>query len=172
MLKRIGGRQGGGVLVVSLIILVVMTLLVLGMLRTAVLELKIGGTSQQAELNFSNAESMLAKYVNENNGRFSSNCLNVAGTSSCFATTDGATTIVGTAPNQTMTKVLEGSTVTLSAQQIGCTDDAGVGSGSQLGPGGLQAVYLDIQAVATGDFAGRATVHQGIKSHVPPGGCN
>ncbi len=164
-------RQGGAILVIALVVLVVMTLLVLGMLKTAVLELKIGGVNHQAELNFSNAESMISKYLNENNGRFSKDCLStVVPSLSCFITADGATTVAGTAPNRTMTKILEGSTATLSAQQIACADDSGVGSGNQIG-GGLQAVYLNIQAVASGTFSGRGTVHQGIKSPLPPGSC-
>lgn len=172
MLNRAPGRrQRGAILVVSLVVLVVMTLMVLGMLRTSVIELKIGGVNHQAELNFSNAETMISKYLNENNGRFSKDCLStVVAALSCFTTTDGATTISGTAPNRTMTKPLEGSTAALTAQQIACADDAGVGSGNQIG-GGLQAVYFNVQAVASGTFSGRGTVHQGIKSPLPPGAC-
>ncbi|BBO21560.1 MAG: hypothetical protein LC123_10020 [Burkholderiales bacterium] len=163
--------QRGVVLIVSLVVLAVMTLLVIGMLRTSVIELKLGGVTHQAELNFSNAEAMISTYINENNGRFSRDCLMTADAAlSCFTTADGTTTVAGTAPNRTMTKSLEGSTVTLSVQQIACADDSGVGSGNQLG-GGLQALFLDVQAVSTGAFSGRSTVHQGIKTPLPPGSC-
>ncbi|CAG0929772.1 MAG: hypothetical protein EFKGCFLK_01965 [Rhodocyclaceae bacterium] len=163
--------QRGVVLIVSLVVLAVMTLLVIGMLRTSVIELKLGGVSHQAELNFSNAEAMISSYINENNGRFSKDCLVTADAAlSCFITTDGTITVAGTAPNRTMTKTLEGSAVTLSVQQIACADDSGVGSGNQLG-GGLQALFLDIQAVSEGTFSGRSTVHQGIKTPLPPGSC-
>lgn len=169
--QRLYRRQGGAILAVSLIVLVVMTLLVLGMLRTAVLELKIGGVNHQAELNFANAESMISTYLNENNGRFSKDCLStVVPSLSCFITSDVATTIAGTVPNRTMTKPLEGSTVTLSAQQIACAEDAGVGSGNQI-KGGLHAVHMTIQGIASGVFSGRGIVHQGIKAPLPPGSC-
>ena len=171
MLKRARGRQRGVILVVSLVVLAVMTLLVIGMLRLNVLELKIGGVNHQAELNFTNAEAMITAYLNENNGRFSKDCLSTPDAAlSCFTSADGTVTIAGAAPNRTMTKTLEGSTVTLSVQQIACSDDSGVGSGNQIG-GGLQALFLDVQAVSTGTFSGRSTVHQGIKAPLPPGSC-
>ena len=163
--------QRGVVLIVALVALVVMTLLVIGMLRTSVVELKLGGVSHQAELNFSNAESMISSYINENNGRFSTDCLMTADAAlSCFTTSDGTITISGTAPNRSMTKTMEGGTVTLSVRQVACADDAGVGSGNQIG-GGLQALFLDIQATSTGAASGRSTIHQGIKTPLPPGSC-
>ena len=49
-------RQRGAVLVVSLIMLAVLTLFVISMLKTAVVELKIGGVSQTTALNVSAAD--------------------------------------------------------------------------------------------------------------------
>jgi hypothetical protein len=66
--------QRGAVLVVSLIMLAVMTLLVITMIKTAVLDLKIGGASQQAALNLANAEVAINTYL-VGNPTFSLGCL-------------------------------------------------------------------------------------------------
>ncbi|MBL8487464.1 MAG: hypothetical protein JNK22_10280 [Rhodocyclaceae bacterium] len=190
MLTRRPRRQNGAVLVTGLIILVVMTLLVLGMLKTSVLELKIGGIAHTAQQNFGNAEATLVKFINDNNGRFSKDCLTApAGGSSCFCTNPDSAQChsANVGSNQTTYYPAAGTTparlvvggnaftgaqgVEIRAVQIACADDAGVGSGNQIG-GGLQAVYMDIQAVATGNFLGTSTVHQGIKSPLPTGACN
>ncbi len=182
-------RQSGAVLFTGLIVLVVMTLLVLGMLKASVLELKIGGIAHTAEQNFSNAEVALGKYINDNNGRFSRNCLTAAAPNGCFCTNPDSsqcgtanvggnrTSLIPAAGATPATLRVDGPAffgaqqVDVVVVQIGCADDSTRGSGTQLG-GGLQAVYFDIQAVSTGDFQGSAVVHQGIKSPLPAGGCN
>ncbi|HMX16357.1 MAG TPA: PilX N-terminal domain-containing pilus assembly protein [Rhodocyclaceae bacterium] len=190
MLSQPRRNEQGAVLVTGLIILVVMTLLVLGMLKTSVLELKIGGIAHTAQQNFANAEASLVKFINDNNGRFSKDCLSApAGTSNCFCTNPDAAQCqaANVGGNQTTYYPASGSTparllvggnaftgaqdVEIRAMQIACADDAGVGSGNQIG-GGLQAVYIDLQALATGNFLGTSTVHQGIKSPLPTGACN
>lgn len=173
MLKPARGRQRGAVLIVGLIVLTVMTLMVLGMLKSAVLELKIGGAAQNAEVLFSTAESAANKFLNDNNGRFSKECLTAAGALSCFTTADASTVISGAAPNLVATSAYSHgavvvATAAVTLQQIACTDVAD--TENQIG-GGLQVVYFDIQSVVTGAVSGQATVHQGIKSLLPPGSC-
>jgi len=61
----------------------------------------------------------------------------------------------------------------LTANEVACTDFAGVGSGNMLGPSALQAVYFDVRADARDPvFAGRTIVNQGIRGILPPGGCS
>ena len=63
-------RQRGAVLVVSLIMLAVMTMFVISMLKTAVIELKIGGSSQVAAQNLANADIAIENFMALNSGRF------------------------------------------------------------------------------------------------------
>jgi len=175
--------QRGVVLFVALVVLIVMTLMVLGLMRSAVLELKIGGVAQNAEVLFSSAESATNAFINENNGRFSRDCLTATPALSCFTTLDSGgsrTSLGGTADPATRTATAapkqyeQGSVVmaavTITATQTACVDDAGVGSGHQIGSG-LQAVHFNVEARSVGTGMGEATVHEGIKSPLPPGSC-
>lgn len=145
--------QRGAVLIVGLVMLAVMTLLVVSMLKTSVLELKIGGANQVAALNFSNAELAVTKFINDNAGLFAHGFL-----------TNG--TVINTPPT------VDGGTVAVVVNELACTDYAPVGSGYQVGSG-LQAVYFDANATATGTITGgSASVHQGIQSLAPPGACD
>ncbi len=170
--------QAGAVLATSLIILVVMTLLVLGMLKTSVLELKIGGIVHTAEQNFSNAEVALVKFINDNNGRLTAGCLTTVGTGSCFCTNPDPAQCQtanvggnGTSYDAGTNSLVIGGSSFFGAQQTlitarqltACVEDAARGSGNQVN-GGLGAVYFDVAALATGVLAGQASVHQGIKS--------
>ena len=71
--------QRGAVLVVGLVMLTVMTLLVVSMIRTSVVELKIGGASQIAQQNLTNAELMINSFLNANNSRFAAHYLALPG---------------------------------------------------------------------------------------------
>jgi hypothetical protein len=64
---RHAGQQGA-VLIVGLIMLAVMTLLVISMLRTSILELRIGGANQVAQETFANAELAISNFLNVNIG--------------------------------------------------------------------------------------------------------
>ena len=68
-------RQQGAVLIVGLVMLAVMTLLVVSMIKTSVVELKIGGATQIAQQNMTNAERMINTFIDVNNGRFAANYL-------------------------------------------------------------------------------------------------
>ena len=178
--------QRGAVLATSLIILVVMTLLVLGMLKTSVLELKIGGIVHTAEQNFSNAEAALVKFINDNNGRFSADCLTATGTSNCFCTNpnpgqcqaanvgSNGITYVAAAGTDPAKLSMDGSSffgaqkTEITASQIStCGTDAGRGSGTEICPVGEKcagAVFFDVAAKAEGIVSGKTSVHQGIKA--------
>ena len=180
----LGHPQRGAVLITSLIILVVMTLLVLGMLKTSVLELKIGGILHTAEQNFSNAEVGLVKFINDNNGRFSADCLTAAaGSSNCFCTNpDPAqchaagvanTSYVAATASEPAKLIIAASSfygaqqTQITASQLSpCVDDAARGSGQEMcmNPPCQGAIFFDVTAVSTGVLAGQAGVHQGIKS--------
>ncbi len=71
---QIPRRQRGAVLVVGLVMLTVMTMLVVSMMKTSIIDLKIGGMSQDALVNVSNADVLLNTFFNLYNGKFSNNC--------------------------------------------------------------------------------------------------
>src|SRR5689334_13406311 len=74
-------HERGAVLVVSLIMLAVLTLFVISMIKTAIIELKIGGVSQIAALNLAAAESAVDNFLVLNSGRFAPNWLGMGGLS-------------------------------------------------------------------------------------------
>lgn len=179
--------QRGAVLATSLIILVVMTLLVLGMLKTSVLELKIGGIVYTAEQNFSNAEVGLVKFINDNNGRFSVDCLTAAGTTNCFCTNpnpaqcqaanvgNNGTSYVAASGADPAMLIIAGSsfygaqqTQITATQLSACVDDASRDSGKAIcdAQSGLclGAVSFNVTATATGVMSGQSSVNQGIKA--------
>lgn len=177
--------QQGVVLLLGLVTLVATTVLVLGMLRIGVVELKIGGYLHNAEQNFANAEAALAKFINDNNGRFTKSCLNAAPPNNCFCVSGDANNCTNT-NNTYATRFLSGppskirigsraffgaSMVDIQAREVGCADWAWLGTQSQMGGNGLQAIYLDIQATAISDIAGSATLHQGVSAPIPAGSC-
>ncbi len=146
--------QRGAVLVISLIMLAVMTLFVISMLKTSIVELKIGGSSQVAALNFANAEVAINNFVSANYGRFAPDFLAIAA---------GPTAPINTPP------VVYGGTVAVTARQVNCGPPPVMGN--QMGSGSLSAVQFDILATATGALGGSARVHQGIQSFAAPGAC-
>lgn len=145
-------RERGAVLIVSLIMLVVMTLFVISMLKTSIIELKIGGSSQIVALNFANAEVAIDNFVAVNNGRFAPGFLALA---------PGAGGVLNTPPT------VYGGTVTVTPTQTKC---GGTPFGQQMG-GGIEPVYFDIRASAVGTLGGSMVVHQGVQTLAPPGSC-
>ncbi len=158
-MKTTAQSQTGVVLMFSLIMMVIMTLLVVSMLRTGVLELKIGGASQTSTQNLANAEAAIWDFMNTNRGKIY----------------HGAKLDVDFSDNYDFTsrQFSHLKNVTLTATEVACTDFAGLGSGNMLGPSALQAVYFDVQAEAKDPiFAGRTIVNQGVRGVLPPGGCS
>ena len=158
-IKNYRKGERGAVLVVSLIMLAVMTLLVITMIRTAVLDLKIGGASQQAALNLANAEVAINRYL-AGSPRFFLGCLLVPAPNGCSGG-------LGTVD-------LTGSRVVVTASQIGCVPGGARGGGGQIG--GPPTVLFDARAGSTGMFGtvtgfGATAIHQGISSPAPVGTC-
>ena len=168
-LTRRGTRQRGAVLIVGLVMLAVMTLLVVSMIKTSVVELKIGGATQIAQQNMTNAERMINTFIDVNNGRFASNYLPLpaasggptppGGASSSYDSTVGVYSVANTA--------LHHGNANLQVQQIHCAPDATIGRSY----GALFFVHFDIRSTATGTLGGTSSVHQGIRSTVPAGSC-
>jgi Tfp pilus assembly protein PilX len=166
MFVKTQSRQRGAVLIVSLIMLAVMSLFVISMLKTSILELKIGGASHVTQLNFANAEYAINKWISDNNGRLSPNFLGITPTggtgSNCNVSTVG--------PGQcTDPPTVFGGSVALTPTQIHCGPWAQFGN--MMGSMQLSAVQFDVRGTATGTLGGTTIVHQGVQSLAPPGAC-
>ena len=160
-IKNYRKGERGAVLVVSLIMLAVMTLLVITMIKTAVLDLKIGGASQQAALNLANAEVAINRYL-AGNPKFFLGCLLVPAPNGCSGG-------LGTVD-------LTGSRVVVTATQIGCVPGGDRNDPLKIQIGGPPTVLFDARAGSTGMFGavtgfGATAVHQGISSPAPVGTC-
>lgn len=140
-------RQEGVVLITSLILLVIMTLLAVSMLRTSIIELKIGGAGQIAARNLANAESEISSFINKMNFPGSSMAPNwITATSPTTATPYGA---------------LESVQITLPTSDNGCIQDPD----SQM-DGTLKLFYRDIRAEASSVLGGSVALHQGVRLYV------
>ena len=164
------GSQRGAVLVVGLVMLTVMTLLVVSMIKTSVVELKIGGASQISQHNLANAELLINNFLNENNTRFAAHYLGLAAASGGPVPPPGdgtgsynATTTIYTV---TPTTLLHGA-ANIQIRQIQCTPRRVVGQDATA----FQYVFFDVRSTATGTLGGSTTVHQGIRTTVPSGSC-
>jgi len=164
--------QKGAVLVVGLVMLTVMTLLVVSMIRTSVVELKIGGASQIAQQNLTNAELMINSFLNENNSRFSAHFLALPSATGGPAAPalpgvamayDAATTLYhSTAP----ATLLYGQ-ADIEVRQIQCTGQRETGRQAA----SIEYAFFNVRATATGTLGGSTTVNQGIRTVVPAGSC-
>ncbi len=157
-------RQRGAVLIVSLIMLAVMSLFVVSMLRTSIMELKIGGASHAFQINCSNAEFAVNTWINDNNGRLAHNFLTLtpALSAGCNVNTVGAAQCNDP-------PVVYGGTVVVTPTQINCGERPRFGDA--IGPGALNAVWFDIRATATGTLGGTTVIHQGAETTAPAGSC-
>lgn len=183
-------RQQGVVLVISLIFLAVMTLLVLSMVRTGLLELKIGGVSQEAEAAFATAEVSVSQYLNDNSGRFAPDCLNIdpadpdptRARQSCRHTTGaGMVTTLTSTNHATITGTIDARQVQLDVTLPATSSPAsGLGSGIQL-PSGMSGSAICQQPFevrsqvsdSSGIFGGEVILHQGLYSFfVGTGNCS
>jgi Tfp pilus assembly protein PilX len=163
LLRKSGQR--GAVLIVSLIMLVVMTLFVISMLKTSIVELKIGGSSQVAALNFSNAEVAVDNFISRNNGRFAPRFLTLAALGAgCNRTTVGPGPCYELPPG-----LLAGTLVTVLATQINC--GAPVNYTDMMGASALSAVHYELLVEARAPLGGRMTLHQGLQTLATPGSC-
>jgi len=145
-------RQGGAVLVVGLIMLAVMTLLVISMLRTSILELRIGGANQVAQETFANAELAISNFLNANTGRFAPGFLTLV------APAPGA-------PDFTLPAV-GGGAVTLTAVQIQCSSATILGN-QYANIGRQSALFVttfNVRGASTSVLGGNTAVNQGVMS--------
>jgi Tfp pilus assembly protein PilX len=149
-----GSRQRGAVLIVGLVMLTVMTLLVVSMLKTSIIDLKIGGISQDAQVNFNNAEIALMTYSNANGGNLSHNCLVL----------NFCNIGINTPPT------VAGGTVTYTAWQAYCGDKPGF-TGNQVGSS-YQSVVIDVIADGTTVLGSNTRLHLGMAQDLAPGGCS
>ena len=156
---RLPHAERGAVLVIALIMLAVMTLFVISMLKTSVIELKIGGASQIAALNLSNAEFAINNFIAMNTGLFAPNF--ASKTEALGGPRDVSLSYVDTVGNQAKIKPL----------QLDCAPWFAIGT--QYGPNSLQAVQFDVAATATGSLGYGCTtvVHQGLQTLAPPNSC-
>lgn len=157
-------RERGAVLVVSLIMLAVLTLFVISMIKTSIIELKIGGSSQTAAINLAAADSALDNFLALNGGRFAPGWLTLTGAAGPVAGSFGYT-----AANSAYGAL--GSSVVVVANQIACGAWSQIGT--MFGAMSLQAVQFDLAATATGSLGtgGTAVVHQGVQAAAPSGAC-
>jgi len=168
--KASARHERGAVLIVGLVMLAVMTLLVVSMIKTSVVELKIGGANQIAQQNQTNAEVMINTFINDNNGRFASNYLPlvpasggpIKPTAAASGSYNTSSTVYSVAPTNTHFGQAD-----LNIRQIQCSGQRQIG----IALGALQFVFFDVRSTATGTLGGSATVHQGIRSVVPAGSC-
>lgn len=161
-------HQVGAVLIVGLVMLAVMTLLVVSMIKTSVVELKIGGANQVAQQNLTNAERLISNFIDVNNGRFASDYLALAsGAGGPLAPAAGSGSYNSTYFTYNVGAVnLHAGSANLQVRQLQCSGMRIIGSAPN-----LQFVFFDVRSTATGDLGGSTTVHQGIRSTVPAGSC-
>jgi hypothetical protein len=144
--------------------LAVLTLFVISMLKTSIIELKIGGASQTVAMNISAAESSIDNFLSLNSGRFAPNWLSALGAAGPVAGSMSYTAAAGAYGAL-------GTSVTLAANQILCGAPKQIGV--QIGTNSLQAVQFDVAAIAAGalGIGGATIVHQGVQTLAPSGSC-
>src|SRR4051812_25470185 len=157
-------QECGAVLIVSLIMLAVLTLFVISMIKTSIIELKIGGASQTAAINLAAADAAVDNFLALNGGRFAPGFLLAAGAAGPVAGSFSYT------PASAHAYGALGSTAVVTPVQLSCGAWSQVGT--MYGALSLQAVQFDVRATSTGLLnIGSTTVHQGIEAAAPSGAC-
>lgn len=148
-------RQQGVVLIMTLVMLVVLSIFAISTLKTSVLELKIGGAHHVAARNLSNAEASMRVFLNLARNNFShDDNYTEAEVNTMFVNEFG-----GTLPEYL-------SDTAVTATEISCHDNCGLGTGNSCGNETL-AVEFDVNAVSEDPILrGRAIAHQGIRAAV------
>lgn len=146
-------RQCGAVLVVGLIMLAVLTVLVVSMINTTVLEFRIGGASQVAAQNLANAEQVLTEYIRRNQGYWSPR-----------VTQRPAGDPLALRPlNPGELLIHEGNYTAPQATETQCADAAEPGLITQYGTG-LFRVYFSVTTRVTSTLGGETTLSQGLSA--------
>jgi hypothetical protein len=168
---QIPRRQRGAVLVVGLVMLTVMTMLVVSMMKTSIIDLKIGGMSQDALVNVSNADVLLNTFFNLYNGKFSNNCTTLPAALSCNPAIAGNWVAPAfTTPPGSINGV-PGSANPPFPTQMYCGDKPGF-SGNQVGTS-FQTVVVDISTgTVISSLNSYTRLHLGVAQDLPPGACS
>lgn len=135
--------QHGVVLITTLILLVVLTMLAVTIIKSSVIDLKIGGANQIAAQNLASAEAEIMNFVNYEN----SNSQN------WISPHTAADVTFADSNNIAISKVQ------IATVARGCDTPPGTMKG-----GGLYEVYQKITATATGILGGQAVVNQGVRA--------
>ncbi|MBL8472443.1 MAG: hypothetical protein KF778_03390 [Rhodocyclaceae bacterium] len=162
--------QKGVVLVISLIFLAVMTLLVVVMIKTNVVELRIGGVSEVAERQFSLGEVAVVSYINSNLGRFSRDCLSVNDNAiSCRFVGSTAQAAPSTVNLFSFTQTIDGQNVDVQVSLPRAADPVSwLGTATQMTSGFNQPFCIHtfnvrgIVSDTTRMFTGQIAVNEGI----------
>jgi Tfp pilus assembly protein PilX len=165
-------RQHGAVLVIGLVMLTVMTLLVVSMMKTSMIDLKIGGVSQDNLINVSNADVILNTYFNDYTGKLSASCITQPLATSCSPATAGSgwTAPAFSGSNAPASWGTGGNNLPVLLQMY-CGDKPGF-NGNQVGSG-YQTVAIDISTGPVVSALGSQTrLHLGMSQDLAPGACS
>jgi len=153
-----GQKQRGAVLVVGLIMLAAMTLLVISMIRTSILELRIGGANQVALETLANAEVALIGTLATNAGRWAPRFTLLAPGHLAAPVFTTPTLINGTA------------VVTIDQTSCGSTP-AGSSVLNINSSNAVQVMSFNVSATAQSVLGGTQRVGQGVEVTIAPGSC-
>jgi Tfp pilus assembly protein PilX len=164
-------RQRGAVLVIGLVMLTVMTLLVVSMMKTSMLDLKIGGVSQDNLVNVNNADIILNTYYNEYTGKLSNNCITQPGANTCSPAISGWTAPQFSTPGNTPASWGTANNQLPVLWQMYCGDKPGF-NGNQVGSG-YQTVVLDVSTgPVVSNLGSQTRLHLGVSQDLAPGACS
>jgi hypothetical protein len=155
-------HERGAVLVNGLIMLGVMSLLVASMIRTSILELRIGGANQAALETFANAESALLASIAANAGRWAPGFTNLP-----VGTAGAPVPVV-----PLLTTVQNGTVDEPVIRQIACGNPAGASSLAAIGQNNAVAIVVfDIVSTARSLLGGVQRLGAGMELQTPGGAC-
>lgn len=130
-------QQRGAALIVSLILLVILTLLGVSMVKTNLLQFKIGGSRVWSAESLSEGENAVSQFINTNDGNFA----------------PGFVPVLPVVDHVTFT----------ATPELACVNNA---IGFSLGSN-MSTVYHDITATATHPLGGEAVIHAGVSAIFP-----
>lgn len=155
-------QQQGVILVFSLVLLIILTFLAITLVRMGIIELKIGGASQVSAQNLSNAETSIYTLLttSTNTGKF------------YHGNTSNLDTDLSNNYNLSSAQYRHLNNVTLTVEEVACTDYSGINTGNEIGAQSPQAAYFNIRSIAQDTvFSGQSVVNQGVVSIQPAGTC-
>jgi hypothetical protein len=143
---------------------------VVSMMKTSIIDLKIGGVSQDNLINVNNADIILNTYFNEYSGKYSNNCLTQPGANSCSPTVGWVAPQFSSTSNAPHSWGNGGNNLPVVSQMY-CGDKPGF-NGNQVGSG-YQTVVLDVSTGPVVSQLGSQTrLHLGVAQDLAPGACS